>query len=293
MMYHQVEKGLQNQEFSGHVLRGVRRRAHARGGGPEGELQGRPARAPTTASRKQAGMGGGYLRRAGGQYHPPSWPRRSRARKKGQISSPASPPPRFRLAGRCWLRLSTRLAFMHGVGTPGNYVGWIGMHEHGYSTTPYCFAGDASNGAGKNPAQPPCSSGNRFGSQLGRNQLTRPRGKRWITPNAGNRCSTELTAAIAARYKPLDIHVIYTGGYQNGLNSLPNANAGIKAFRKVDFVWGKLLRSSIPRANTAISFCPSPHGGRRGTLLGALMPRPSTGLTASWSLSTSRSRRAT
>ena len=24
---------------------------------------------------------------------------------------------------------------MHGVGTPGNYVGWLGMHEHGYSTT--------------------------------------------------------------------------------------------------------------------------------------------------------------
>ena len=38
--------------------------------------------------------------------------------------------------------------------------------------------------------------------------------------------------------KPIDIHVIYTGGYQNSLNSLPNANAGIKVFRKVDFVWG-------------------------------------------------------
>lgn len=28
------------------------------------------------------------------------------------------------------------------------------------------------------------------------------------------------------------------GGYENSLNSLPNANAGIKVFRKVDFVWG-------------------------------------------------------
>ena len=43
---------------------------------------------------------------------------------------------------------------------------------------------------------------------------------------------------MAGRQKPIDIHVIYSGGYQNSLNSLPNANAAIEVFRKVDFVWG-------------------------------------------------------
>lgn len=38
--------------------------------------------------------------------------------------------------------------------------------------------------------------------------------------------------------RKLDIHLIYTGGYMNALNSYPNVNAGIEAFRKVDFVWG-------------------------------------------------------
>lgn len=32
--------------------------------------------------------------------------------------------------------------------------------------------------------------------------------------------------------------MIYTGGYANYLNSMPNANAGIEAHRKMDFVWG-------------------------------------------------------
>ena len=40
---------------------------------------------------------------------------------------------------------------MHGgLGTPGNYASWVGLHE-GMSATPYCMAGDSSNGAGKTP----------------------------------------------------------------------------------------------------------------------------------------------
>lgn len=69
---------------------------------------------------------------------------------------------------------------------------------------------------------------------------TKTPGKRWTTPSAGSPFSTGPTDATPgpAGKKPLDIHVIYTGGYENSLNSLPNANAGIKVFRKVDFVWG-------------------------------------------------------
>ena len=36
----------------------------------------------------------------------------------------------------------------------------------------------------------------------------------------------------------IDFHVMYFGGGRNYLNQQPNANAGIKAIRKMDFVWG-------------------------------------------------------
>ena len=39
--------------------------------------------------------------------------------------------------------------------------------------------------------------------------------------------------------KPIDIHVIYSGAYQNSPELLPNANAGIEVFRKVDFCLGR------------------------------------------------------
>ena len=46
------------------------------------------------------------------------------------------------------------LAMMHGgLGTPGNYASWVGLHE-GMSGTPFVMAGDSSNGAKKNPVNP-------------------------------------------------------------------------------------------------------------------------------------------
>ena len=46
------------------------------------------------------------------------------------------------------------LAFMHGgMGTPGNYASWVGLHE-GMSLAPYCMAGDSSDAFKKNPANP-------------------------------------------------------------------------------------------------------------------------------------------
>lgn len=142
-------------------------------------------------------------------------------------------------AGEMFAQAFYTLAFMHGgLGTPGNFASWIGLHE-GMSSTPYCLAGDSSNGAGLNPVNP----------------MTPP--LVMSTPNWAeiedpaswekvdfSECWQSILDGEYGRdiwpggKKPIDIHVIYSGGYENSLNSLPNANAGIKVFRKVDFVWG-------------------------------------------------------
>lgn len=142
-------------------------------------------------------------------------------------------------AGEMFAQAFYTLAMMHGgLGTPGNYASWVGLHE-GMSATPYCMAGDSSNGAGKNPVNP----------------LTPP--LLMSTPNwveiedpaswekiDHSECWQSILEGAYGRdvwpggKKPIDIHVIYSGAYQNSLNSLPNANAGIEVFRKVDFVWG-------------------------------------------------------
>ena len=142
-------------------------------------------------------------------------------------------------AGEMFAQVFYTLAFMHGgMGTPGNYASWVGLHE-GMSGAPYVTAGDSSNGAQKNPVNP----------------LTPP--SLMVTPNFAEiqdpgswekidftECWQSILDGAYGRdiwpggKKPLDIHHIYSGGYENSLYSLPNANAGIEVFRKVDFVWG-------------------------------------------------------
>ena len=142
-------------------------------------------------------------------------------------------------AGEMFAQAFYTLAFMHGgLGTPGNYASWIGLHE-GMSSTPYCMAGDSSNGAGLNPVNPVTPP----------SLSTIPLWDQIEDPMSWDKIDfTECWQSIldgeygrdtwVGGKHPLDIHVIYSGGYENSLNSLPNANAGIKAFRKVDFVWG-------------------------------------------------------
>ncbi len=142
-------------------------------------------------------------------------------------------------AGEMFAQVFYTLAFMHGgMGSEGNYASWVGLHE-GMSGAPYVTAGDSSNGAQKNPVNP----------------LTPP--SLMVTPNfaeikdpAGweridfTECWQSILDGAYGRdvwpggKKPLDIHLIYSGGYENSLNSLPNANAGIKVFRNADFVFG-------------------------------------------------------
>ena len=57
-------------------------------------------------------------------------------------------------AGEMFAQAFYTLAFMHGgMGTPGNYASWAGLHE-GMSLAPYCMAGDSSDGFKKNPVNP-------------------------------------------------------------------------------------------------------------------------------------------
>lgn len=143
-------------------------------------------------------------------------------------------------AGEMFAQVFYTLAFMHGgMGTPGNYASWVGLHEGMSGATPFVTSGDASDGAKKNPVNP----------------LTPP--TFMVTPNFAEiedpsswekidftECWQSILDGAYGRdvwpggKKPLDIHLIYSGGYENSLNSLPNANAGIEVFRKVDFVFG-------------------------------------------------------
>lgn len=111
------------------------------------------------------------------------------------------------------------------------------------------MAGDSSNGAKKNPVNPLTPP----------SVMSTPDWSKIEDPTSWEKIDhTECWVSILnGEYgrdiwpggkKPIDIHVIYSGGYQNSLNSLPNANAAIEVFRKVDFSLGgeSVLRSVAP-----------------------------------------------
>ncbi|MCL1798813.1 MAG: molybdopterin-dependent oxidoreductase [Eggerthellaceae bacterium] len=142
-------------------------------------------------------------------------------------------------AGEMFGQVFYTLAFMSGgIGTPGNYVSWVGLHE-GMGGT-FVTAGNASNAKGLNPVNPLRPPG----------VVTSPNPAEW----ADNwddwdqmEYSESWRSALDGEYgrdmwpkgkKPVDIRMIYTGGYQNALNSVPNANAAIELWRSVDFVLG-------------------------------------------------------
>ncbi|MDR3053024.1 MAG: molybdopterin-dependent oxidoreductase [Coriobacteriales bacterium] len=142
-------------------------------------------------------------------------------------------------AGEVFGQVFYTFAFMNGSpGAPGSYAGWVGLHE-GMSTLASVKAGDSSNGKGLNPANPidppvfvtsPNFAEITDWDSWDKIELS----ECWETCLAG-----EYGRDIwPGGKKPLDIHLIYTGGYQNALNSLPNTNKAIEFFRSVDFVWG-------------------------------------------------------
>lgn len=141
-------------------------------------------------------------------------------------------------AGEMFAQAFYTLAFMHGsIGKPGNYASWVGLHE-GMGGS-YANSGDSSNGAEKNPINP-LSPASIVSLLLWENI---PDPNAWERVDFTECWQSVLDGAYGrdswpGGKKKIDIHVIYTGGYQNSLNSLPNTNAAIKAFRKMDFVFG-------------------------------------------------------
>lgn len=234
MMYHQIDKNLQNQEFLDKYCIGFDADHMPEGADPKDNfkdyLLGTYDGEPKTPEWAEAicGVPADTIRRLAEEIA-----------STEKVDFFAGQSTTKIPAGEMFAQAFYTLAFMHGVGTPGNYVGWIGMHEHGYSTTPYCFAGDSSNGAGKNPVNPLTPPAlvvvidwSKIKDQSSWEKIDYTECWQSILDGEYGRDSWP------GGKKPLDIHVIYTGGYENSLNSLPNANAGIKAFRKVDFVWG-------------------------------------------------------
>lgn len=143
-------------------------------------------------------------------------------------------------AGEMFAQAFFTLALMHGdIGSPGNIASWVGLREGGMSSQPWVMAGDSSNGAGKNPTNPltppsivACILFDQIEDQASWDRLDYTECWQSILDGAYGR------DVWPGGKKPLDVHVIYCGGYENSLNSLPNANAAIEAFRKMDFVFG-------------------------------------------------------
>ena len=132
------------------------------------------------------------------------------------------------------------LALMHGgIGSPGHFMSWNGLYE---GSTGSVAAGDATNAAG-NPINPLTPPGFMYMFYPIPTFAAIEDQNSWEVLDHAE-CWEDILNGEYGRdiwpggKKKIDIHQIYVGGYANSLNQLPNANAGIKAFRSVDFVWG-------------------------------------------------------
>lgn len=134
-------------------------------------------------------------------------------------------------AGEMFAQAFYTLAFMHGMGTPGNYASWSGL------SSGYVAPGDWINAAAnpENPIYPAKITGNTPDFDATENWDTWD----WME------YSEVWESILAGEYgrdvwpggkRKVDFHMIACFGGENGLNSNPNANKGIEVFRKMDFV---------------------------------------------------------
>lgn len=141
-------------------------------------------------------------------------------------------------AGEMFAQAFYTLAFMHGgIGSSGNYVSWVGLHE-GMSPAQYVVAGNYSNRA-ENPTNPltPVPASGAFSVpdfEANEDWDTIDYTEGWQSILDGEYGRDEWPGGK----KPIDIHVICAAGYLNGLNQNPNTNAAIEVYRSVDFAWG-------------------------------------------------------
>ena len=132
------------------------------------------------------------------------------------------------------------MALMHGgIGTPGHYMGWAGMRSY--------MGGTVSNGdstsAAMNPVNPLAPAGAPVYMYYPIPVFAKLQGADWENIEPSECWQSILDGEYGRDCWPegkhkLDIHAMYLGGGRNYLNQQPNANAGIRAIRSMDFVWG-------------------------------------------------------
>ncbi len=130
------------------------------------------------------------------------------------------------------------LALMHGgIGAEGNYMSWIGHNEHGWSAARYASAGDACNPLKQNlpNSLDPAWLANTIDFKAIKDNSA------WDALELSELWQSVLDGEYGRDIWPggkrkLDVHMIYAGGWGNFLNSMPNTNAAIEAFRRMDFV---------------------------------------------------------
>lgn len=144
-------------------------------------------------------------------------------------------------AGEQFVQVFYTMALMHGgIGTPGHYMGWKGVNEGnvGSLASGSAIAADLDL---QNPLNPPGTPVYMMYPIPQFDVLEDPDGWEMLEP------SESWTNILEGEYgrdcwptgkHKIDIHHMYFGCVQNSLNQIPNANAGIEAVRKVDFVWG-------------------------------------------------------
>lgn len=132
------------------------------------------------------------------------------------------------------------MALMHGgIGTPGHYMSWSGIRSY--------MGGTVSNGNATspelNPKNPLCPDGSPVYMYYPIPVFSKLQGADWENMEPSESWQSILDGEYGRDCWPegkhkVDFHVMYFGGGRNYLNQQPNANAGIKAIRKMDFVWG-------------------------------------------------------
>lgn len=134
-------------------------------------------------------------------------------------------------AGEMMCQAFYTLAFMHGVGTPGCSASWNGWKHSSLNIGDWC---DAAN-------IPPCPLVPAKWFACPRFDTEEDWNSHWNWLEYTEAWQSILDGAYGrdswpCGKKPLDVHMIYSGGGENALNSNFNSNAGIKVFRKMDFV---------------------------------------------------------
>ncbi len=131
------------------------------------------------------------------------------------------------------------MALMHGgLGTPGHYMGWSGIRSYMGGTV---GAGSFSS-IDLNPVNPLAPAGSPVYMFYPIPVFSKLDGADWENMEPSETWQSILDGEYGRDCWPegkhkIDFHAMYLGGGRNYLNQQPNANAGIKAIRKMDFVW--------------------------------------------------------